>query len=66
MEKEIEADGFITKGIEVKKTCVTCKCYKYENSKRDYICSKGHFLNNYVPDWRREYEVCDEWERKQV
>ena len=67
MNKEIEADGFITRAIDLmqteRKVCANCKYLKHDDVLCRYTCVGGHLTD--VPDWRMKYEVCDRWERKE-
>lgn len=63
MSREIEADGYITRTEDVspiKHTCFTCKHYKFDVTKRRYVCTNGYSISG--TDWRMKYEVCDRWE----
>lgn len=63
MSKEVEADGYITRDADItpsKRTCYTCRCYKFDIRERKYKCRCGH--NTGQADWREKYDVCDRWE----
>lgn len=60
MEKEIEADGFITMESDLsisRKICGTCKHWKHD---REWKCEKGKAAGE--PDWRQKHNCCDSWE----
>lgn len=67
MNKETEADGFITRQSDLKQTeckvCANCKHRKHDDILRRYRCLVGHLID--VADWRMKYEVCDKWEQEE-
>lgn len=67
MNKEIEADGFVTRQTDLKQTekkvCANCKHLKHDTVLHRYRCSVGYLID--VADWRMKYEVCDRWEKEE-
>lgn len=64
MNREIEADGFITREADTTqntKSCISCKWYQYSIIVKSYVCVEGHTIDAY--DWRRKYDCCDRWEK---
>lgn len=65
MNRETEADGYITRDEDLtqqKRTCFNCGAYRYFLDAKRYKCIEGHIVD--AADWRQKYNVCDRWREK--